>query len=128
MRWNIWRPRTHHLFHDGIERATAGTLNAQKVPLPVGRLDLAIVAHDIHHALQIGRHGVFGNISGPRLPGRRHALLTDDGLFANGAAIVKSGEFAEAVCMNRVTCCDNKNKNVRERTSEMRLLLIRQFS
>ena len=108
MRRYIGCPRTDHLFDDGIERTATGALNAQKVPLPVRRFGFAIVAHDIHHTLQIGGHGVFRNVSGPRLPGRRHALLTDDGLFANGAAIVKSGEFAEAVCMNRVTCCDNE--------------------
>lgn len=91
------------------------------MPLPVGRLGFAIVAHNVHHALQIGWHGVFRNVSSPRLPGRRHALLTDDGLLANGAAVVKSGEFAEAVRMNRVTCDkkmeDGRKQQVRLKTA-----------
>jgi len=62
-------------------------------------LGLTVIAHDIDHALQISRHGMFGNVTSPGLPGRRHALLTHHRLFANRATVIKASQFSEAVCM-----------------------------
>lgn len=97
------RSHRQDLFHDRVKGRTARTLNAQKVPLTSGRFGLTIVAHNIDNPLQVGRHGMFGNIPGPGLPGRRHGLLTDHRLFANRTTVIKAGQFAEAVGVNRVT-------------------------
>jgi hypothetical protein len=86
-----------------VKGATIGALDAEKVPLSIGRFGFAIVTHDVHDALQVGRHGVFRNISGTRFPCRCHGLLRYDSLFANWAPIIKAGEFAEAVCMDGVS-------------------------
>lgn len=72
------------------------------MPVPSVALGLTIVAHNIDDPLQVGRHGMFRNVSRPGLPGCRHGLLGNDCLFANGAAIIKSSQFAEAVGMNGV--------------------------
>ena len=63
-------------------------------------LGLAVIAHDIDHALQISGHGMFGNVSGAGFPSRRHALLTHHRLFANWAAVIKASQFSEAMRMN----------------------------
>jgi hypothetical protein len=46
---------------------------------------------------------VFGNVARSRFPRGGHALLTDDSLFANGAAVIKAGEFPETVGVNGVS-------------------------
>lgn len=46
---------------------------------------------------------MIGNVPSPGFPGGSHALLTDDRLFTDRAAIVKAGEFAKAMCVNGVT-------------------------
>ena len=66
-------------------------------------LGFAIVAHNVDHTLQVGRHGLFGNVSSTRFPGSRHALLGDNRLFANGTAVIKAGKLAEAMCVNGMT-------------------------
>jgi hypothetical protein len=43
---------------------------------------------------------MFGNISGSCFPGCCHALLRDHGLFTDGAPIIKSSQFTEAMGMN----------------------------
>ena len=95
-----FRTRANHLFHHSIERGALGALHTEKVPVPVSALCLAIVAHDIHHPLQVRRHGLFGNVTRTGLPRCCHALLGHDSLFANGAPVVKAGELAEAVGVN----------------------------
>lgn len=79
-----------------------GALNAEKVPLPARALRLAVVAHNINHALQILRHGVLRNVPRAGFPRRRHALLAHDRFLANRAAVVESCEFSKAVRVNRV--------------------------
>ncbi len=91
-----------NLLHNCVEAAAAGALNPEKVPLSIGRLGLTVIAHDIHRTLEIGWHGVLGNVPGAGFPRGRHALLTDDGLLANGAAIIKASQFAEAMGVNGV--------------------------
>ena len=92
-----------HLFHYRVKGRTTRTLDSQKVPLSSMGFGFTVVAHDIDNALEIGRHGMFGNVTGPRLPSSRHGLLTDDRLFANGTAVIKAGEFAKAVRVNGVS-------------------------
>lgn len=99
----ILRTRAQDLFHDCVERVASRALNTQKVPLPAVTFALTIVAHNVHHALQIGRHGMLGNVPSPGFPSRCHALLTDDRLLADGAPIIKAGKFSETVRMNGVS-------------------------
>ena len=91
------------LFHHGVKGRTARTLNPQKVPLSSMRFGFTVIAHNVDNALQIGRHGVLGNIPGSGFPGRRHGLLTHHSLFANGTTVVKAGEFTKAMRVNGVS-------------------------
>jgi hypothetical protein len=91
------------LFDNRIEGRANRALNTQKMPLPTMRFSFTVVAHDIHNTLQIGWHGMFRYIPCPSLPGRCHALLTHDCLLANGATVVKAGQFAKTVGVNGVT-------------------------
>ena len=97
------RPRTNDLFDNGVERATVLALDSQKVPLSVVALGFAVVAHNIHYPLQVTGHWMFGNISSSGLPCCRHGLLRDNGLFANGTAIIKASQLAKTVSMYSVT-------------------------
>jgi hypothetical protein len=45
---------------------------------------------------------MLGNITRSRLPCGRHARLTDYSLFANGTAVIETGQFAKTVSMNRM--------------------------
>lgn len=73
------------------------------MPLPIVTLSFAVIAHDVNRTLQVRRHRVLRNVSGPCLPRRRHALLTNDSLLADWATIIEAGEFPEAVRMDGVT-------------------------
>ena len=95
--------RTNDLFHDGVETGTVGTLDAQKVPVAILTARLAIVAHDVHNTGQIGGHGLHLDVPGAGGPRGRHGLLTNDGLLADGAAVVEPGQLAEAVGVDGVT-------------------------
>jgi hypothetical protein len=88
------------LFHDCVERVASRALNAQKVPVAIGALGFAIIAHDIDNSLQVGGHWVFRNVSRSCLPSGCHALLADHSLFANGTAIIKARKLSKAVRMN----------------------------
>lgn len=77
-------------------------LDPQKVPISCMTLRFAIVAHNVYHSLQIGGHGMLRNVSRPGLPGRRHGLLRDDRLFANGTTVIETSKFAKAVGVNRM--------------------------
>ena len=79
-----------------------GTLDAQKVPVAILAARLAVVAHDVHDAGQIGRHGLHLYVPRAGGPRGRHGLLADDGLLADGAAVVEAGELAEAVSVDGV--------------------------
>ena len=79
-----------------------GTLNSQEVPLTTNRFCFTVVAYNVNHTLQIGRHGVFRNVPRTGFPSRRHALLAHYSLFANRTAVVESGKFAKAMGMNGV--------------------------
>lgn len=94
--------RTNDLLHDGVETGTVGTLDAQKVPVAILTACLAVVAHDVDHTGQIGGHWLHLDVPGAGGPSSRHGLLTDDGLLADGAAVVKSGQLAEAVGVDGV--------------------------
>jgi len=101
----LWERRsslasTHHLLHDRIERIASWALYSKEMPLAIIRLRFAVVAHDINNALQICRHGVFRNIPSSCFPSGCHTLLTHYRLFANGTAIIKAGQFTEAMRMN----------------------------
>jgi hypothetical protein len=97
------RSSTHNLLHHRVEGVAFRALNAQKVPFAVVTLGFAVVAHDVDNALQVAGHGMFGNVPGARFPCGGHALLADDRLFANGAAIIKAGKLAKTVCVNGVS-------------------------
>ena len=97
------RSRTQDLFDHRIERAALRALNAKEMPLQTSTFHFTVIAHDIHDALQVRGHGVFGNIAGPCFPGRGHALLTDDGFLTNGTAIIKTSEFTKAMRVNGMT-------------------------
>jgi hypothetical protein len=79
-----------------------GTLDAQKVPVAILTARLAIVAHYVDHTGQIGGHGLHLDVPGAGGPRGRHGLLTDDGLLADGAAVVETGQLAEAVGVDGV--------------------------
>jgi len=53
--------------------------------------------------LQVGGHGVFGNVAGPGLPRRTHGLLTDHGLLADRAPVIEASELPEAMRVYRVS-------------------------
>ncbi len=95
--------RTDNLFDYRVEGAAVSALDPQKVPILCMALSFAIVAHNVDHALQIGGHGMLRNVSRPGLPGGRHGLLRNNRLFANGAAVVETCEFAKAVGVNRMS-------------------------
>jgi hypothetical protein len=88
------------LLYDGIEGIAAGALNPQKVPYQSWTLGFAVITHNVNDTLQIRWHGMFRNISSACFPGCRHALLRHHGLFTDGASVVKSGQFTEAMGMN----------------------------
>lgn len=96
------RPRAEHLFDHRIEGATVTALDPQKVPVLSVAFRFAIVAHNVHYPLQVAGHRVLGNVSRAGLPRSGHRLLRDHRLFANGAAVVKAGQFAKAVCVDGV--------------------------
>mmetsp|Transcript_2534 Transcript_2534/g.6848 ORF Transcript_2534/g.6848 Transcript_2534/m.6848 type:complete len:224 (+) Transcript_2534:1063-1734(+) len=119
-RWWLWRRRltlswwrclswrtaasaSRCLILHRIERTAVGALRSQEVPILPQTLRLTIVADDVHHPLQIGWHGMLGNVAGPCLPRGSHGLLRDDGLFADRTAVVESGKFPEAMGVDGMT-------------------------
>jgi len=94
--------RAEHLFDHRVEGAAVTALDPQKVPVSGVAFRFAIVAHNVHYPLQVRGHRVLGNVSGAGLPRSGHRLLRDDRLFANGAAVVETGQFAKAVCVDGV--------------------------
>lgn len=95
-------PRTQYLLHNCIEGVARWTLYSKKVPVSRMRLGFTIIAHNVHHSLQVWWHGLLGNIPCPRLPGGCHGLLRHDRLLANWTTIIKAGQLTEAMGMNRV--------------------------
>jgi hypothetical protein len=73
------------------------------MPVASVTLGLAVVTHNVDHSLKVSRHGMLCDISGACFPGSSHGLLGHHRLFANGASVIKAGEFAEAMSMNRMT-------------------------
>ena len=94
--------RANDLLHHGVEAGAMGTLDAQKVPVAILAARLAVVAHDVDDAGQIGGHGLHLDVPRAGGPRGRHGLLADDGLLAYGAAVVEAGELAEAVGVDGV--------------------------
>ena len=80
-----------------------GTLHAQKVPVAVLTARLTVVALDVDDTGQIGGHGLHLNITSACSPRGRHGLLADDGLLADGTAVVETGQLAEAVGVDSMT-------------------------
>jgi hypothetical protein len=70
------------------------------VPYQARTLGFTVVTHNVNNTLQIRWHGVLRNISSPCFPGCGHALLRHHGLFTDGAPIIKSSQFTEAMGMN----------------------------
>jgi hypothetical protein len=91
------------LLDDRIERVAIRALNTKEMPLPSGTFGFAIIAHDIHNPLQVGGHGVLGNVSSAGFPSSRHTLLTHDCLFTDRATVIESREFPETVGVNGVS-------------------------
>lgn len=73
------------------------------MPVSSWRLDLTIIAHDIHHSLQVRWHGLFGNVPCSGLPGCCHGLLRNYSLLADGAAIIEASKLAETMCVDGMT-------------------------
>jgi hypothetical protein len=99
---HLFVSRTYDLLDNGIKRVAARTLNTQEMPVSAWGFHFTVIAHNVNNSLQIGWHGLFCNIARPGLPRSRHGLLRDDSLLANGTAIVKASELAEAMSVNSV--------------------------
>lgn len=99
----LFIPRTNDLLHNCVEAVALRALHSKKVPIESGALCFTVITHYVHHALQVGRHGLLCNITSTSFPCCRHALLRHDSLFANGTAIIKARQLAEAVSMNGVS-------------------------
>mmetsp|Transcript_9715 Transcript_9715/g.28962 ORF Transcript_9715/g.28962 Transcript_9715/m.28962 type:complete len:294 (+) Transcript_9715:1145-2026(+) len=96
------RTGTKHLFYNSIERAAMTTLDPQKVPVVCITLCFAVVAHDVYYPLQVTRHRMFCDISCASLPCSCHGLLGYNCLFANGATVIKTGQLAKAMGVDRM--------------------------
>ena len=73
------------------------------MPSSILIFSLTIVANNAHHLRKIRRNWLQRNRHSHGAPRGSHPFCSLDRLFAHGTPTVKSGEFAEAVPMNRVS-------------------------